>query len=240
MSNQVDKRKELDNEQEQEQEQEQEALVLIEFNDLDEATYCQQNSHKLKSIELDSHQPILQIGNRFYKGEYSNNIGTYLFFEQSQATSSQANSIENNNELNNHRSKNGHMIVNGNKTQVANHQSKSVGINLYEQSVSNISKPTEQISSNNDSKINANTTNNRIMTTVDNDINLSTSSSSTLSSSTALAEATARLAAANSTTVSEASSIFAINQELNYKLIGKSFKKLLLTRLFVEEIANPT
>jgi hypothetical protein len=57
------------------------SLVLLQFSDLDDATYCEQFSNKFKSINIESKHPIIQIGNRLYSGEYINNIGTYLFFE---------------------------------------------------------------------------------------------------------------------------------------------------------------
>lgn len=61
---------------------EEDLLVILQFTDIDEANYCQQFSQNFKTIEIESKTPIVQIGNRFYKGEYINNIGTYLFFEQ--------------------------------------------------------------------------------------------------------------------------------------------------------------
>ena len=60
----------------------QEALVLLQFTDLDDAQYCQHFSNKFKTINIDQSSPIIQIGTRFYTGEYTNNIGTYLFFEE--------------------------------------------------------------------------------------------------------------------------------------------------------------
>lgn len=67
-------------------EEDEEQLVLIQFTDIDDANYCQHYSNKFKSIDIQSTNPIIQIGNRFYSGEYINNIGTYLFFEQSSET----------------------------------------------------------------------------------------------------------------------------------------------------------
>ena len=67
-------------------EEDEEQLVLIQFTDIDDANYCQHYSNKFKSIDSQSTNPIIQIGNRFYSGEYINNIGTYLFFEQSSET----------------------------------------------------------------------------------------------------------------------------------------------------------
>lgn len=61
-----------------------ETLVILQFTDIDDANYSQQFSNKFKTIDIESANPIIQIGNRFYKGEYTNNIGTYLFFEQQQ------------------------------------------------------------------------------------------------------------------------------------------------------------
>lgn len=61
-----------------------ETLVILQFTDIDDANYSQQFSNKFKTIDIESANPIIQIGNRFYKGEYTNNIGTYLFFEQKQ------------------------------------------------------------------------------------------------------------------------------------------------------------
>lgn len=65
-------------------EKEDDQLVLIQFTDIDDANYCQHFSQKFKSLEIQSEKPIIQIGNRFYSGEYTNNIGTYLFFEPDQ------------------------------------------------------------------------------------------------------------------------------------------------------------
>lgn len=64
------------------EEEEKETLVLVQFTDLDDANYCQQFSSQLKTIEITSEKPIIQIGNRLYSGEYTNNLGTYLFFEE--------------------------------------------------------------------------------------------------------------------------------------------------------------
>jgi hypothetical protein len=61
---------------------EEESLVLLQFTDLDDANYSQQFSSQLKSIDISSANPIIQIGNRLYSGEYTNNLGTYLFFEE--------------------------------------------------------------------------------------------------------------------------------------------------------------
>lgn len=69
-------------------EEEAETLVLIQFTDLDDAQYCQHFSNEFKTINIDQSNPIIQIGNRFYTGEYTNNIGTYLFFEESQSNKS--------------------------------------------------------------------------------------------------------------------------------------------------------
>lgn len=59
-----------------------ESLVILQFTDIDDANYSQQFSNKFKTIDIEGKNPIIQIGNRFFKGEYTNNIGTYLFFEQ--------------------------------------------------------------------------------------------------------------------------------------------------------------
>ena len=59
-----------------------EFLVLIEFTDSNEAKYSQENSNKFKVLEIENKNPIIQIGNRLYSGDYQNNIGTYLFFNQ--------------------------------------------------------------------------------------------------------------------------------------------------------------
>ena len=59
-----------------------EDLVILQFTDIDDANYSQQFSEKFKTIDIESKNPIIQIGSRFYKGEYTNNIGTFLFFEQ--------------------------------------------------------------------------------------------------------------------------------------------------------------
>ena len=61
-----------------------ETLVLIQFTDIDDASYCEQFIENFKTIEIESKNPIIQIGDRIYTGEYTNNIGTYLFFEQLQ------------------------------------------------------------------------------------------------------------------------------------------------------------
>ena len=67
-----------------ESEEEEDKLVLIQFTDIDDANYCQHFSSKFKTIDIQSDSPVIQIGNRFYSGQYTNNIGTYLFFEQQQ------------------------------------------------------------------------------------------------------------------------------------------------------------
>ena len=61
---------------------EEEDLVILQFTDIDDANYAQQFSHQFKTIDIEKNSPVIQIGNRFYKGEYTNNIGTYLLFEQ--------------------------------------------------------------------------------------------------------------------------------------------------------------
>ena len=63
-----------------------EFLVLLEFTDSNEAKYSQENSNKFKVLEIENRNPIIQIGNRLYSGEYQNNIGTYLFFQQNLVT----------------------------------------------------------------------------------------------------------------------------------------------------------
>ncbi|CAF0904558.1 unnamed protein product [Brachionus calyciflorus] len=68
-----------------EQEIEKESLVLIQFTDLDDANYCEKFSYKFNTIEITQPNPIIQIGNRVYQGEYQNNIGTYLFFEENKS-----------------------------------------------------------------------------------------------------------------------------------------------------------
>ena len=65
-----------------------ETLVIVQFTDIDDANYCQQFSDKFKSIEIDSKRPIVQIGTRLYAGEYVNNIGTYLLFDETETVSS--------------------------------------------------------------------------------------------------------------------------------------------------------
>ncbi|GAB0088603.1 hypothetical protein DMENIID0001_030600 [Sergentomyia squamirostris] len=45
-----------------------------EFNDPDEL--------KFKIVGLESENPVIQINNKFFKGEYQDTIGTNLFFEQ--------------------------------------------------------------------------------------------------------------------------------------------------------------
>lgn len=78
------------------EEEEEEQLVLIQFTDIDDANYCQHFSVNFKSIDIQSENPIIQIGDRFYSGEYTNNIGTYLFFEQTnQSTEFQLNKSTN-------------------------------------------------------------------------------------------------------------------------------------------------
>jgi hypothetical protein len=87
-------------EETQKEKEEQETIVLVQFTDSDDANYCQQFSEQFKSIEIDSKNPIVQIGNRFYKGEYINNIGTYLFFEEkptSCSSSKASNDLDNTN-----------------------------------------------------------------------------------------------------------------------------------------------
>ena len=69
-----------------------EALVVLQFTDLDDAQYCQHFSNKFKTINIEQSNPIIQIGSRFYTGEYTNNIGTYLFFEESSSTKTAATS----------------------------------------------------------------------------------------------------------------------------------------------------
>lgn len=64
---------------------EQEILVLIQFTDSDDAKYCEKFSGQFKSIEITKPNPIIQIGNRLYQGEYQNNIGTYLYFEENKS-----------------------------------------------------------------------------------------------------------------------------------------------------------
>jgi hypothetical protein len=66
-----------------------EHLVILQFTDIDDANYAQQFSNKFKTIDIESKSPVIQIGSRFYKGEYTNSIGTYLFFEQ-QASAGQS------------------------------------------------------------------------------------------------------------------------------------------------------
>ena len=62
--------------------EEDETFVLLEFTDLDDANYCQEFNSKFKTLQISSKNPIIQIGNRFYSGEYTNSIGTYLFFDE--------------------------------------------------------------------------------------------------------------------------------------------------------------
>jgi hypothetical protein len=73
---------------------EEEFLVLIEFTDSNEAKYSQENSDKFKVLEIENKNPIIQIGNRLYSGEYQNNIGTYLFFNQNNSKISEEEEIE--------------------------------------------------------------------------------------------------------------------------------------------------
>lgn len=67
-----------------------EYLLLIEFTDSNEAKYAQENSAKFDALDIVTKNPIIQIGNRLYSGEYQNNIGTYMFFEQKEGTPSAA------------------------------------------------------------------------------------------------------------------------------------------------------
>lgn len=71
-----------------EKEIEEEHLVLIQFTDLDDAKYCEKFSNQFKSIEITKSNPIIQIGNRLYQGEYQNNIGTYLYFDEKKSQQS--------------------------------------------------------------------------------------------------------------------------------------------------------
>ena len=127
-----------------------ESLVLIQFTDLDDAQYCQHFSNKFKTINIEKSSPIIQIGSRFYKGEYTNNIGTYLFFEETQTSQSSSTADSN--------------------------------------------KPSSGKSANSASNLHSNENNN-------NNLNNSTS----------------------------------INDNSNSTYFGKSYKKLILTRLFIEE-----
>jgi len=79
-----------------EEEKDEETLVLIQFTDLDDAQYCQHFcSSKFKTINIDKSNPIIQIGDRVYTGEYTNNIGTYLFFEENlQSTNSNKSTLD--------------------------------------------------------------------------------------------------------------------------------------------------
>lgn len=74
-----------------EKESEEEKFVLIQFTDIDDANYCQHFSNKFKTIDIQSDSPVFQIGNRFYSGQYTNNIGTYLFFEQQDSSTTPTN-----------------------------------------------------------------------------------------------------------------------------------------------------
>ena len=112
------------NNNQEKEESEEETFVLIQFTDQDDAKYCQQFSEQFKSIEIDNKNPIIQIGNRLYQGEYMNNIGTYLFFEEkssanSNNTESSANtnsslSTSNSNQNNNNNNNNNNFISNSN------------------------------------------------------------------------------------------------------------------------------
>jgi hypothetical protein len=68
--------------EEEEEEVEEESFVLLEFTDLDDANYCQEFNSNFKTLQISSKSPIIQIGNRFYSGQYTNSIGTYLFFDE--------------------------------------------------------------------------------------------------------------------------------------------------------------
>jgi hypothetical protein len=71
--------KEPNNEQEFE---DKETLVVLQFTDPDDANYCHHFSNKFESLDIGSKNPVIKIGNRLYTGDYTNNIGTYLLFEQ--------------------------------------------------------------------------------------------------------------------------------------------------------------
>jgi hypothetical protein len=79
------------------QAEEDETLVVLQFTDIDDANYCQQfYQNKFKTLDISGKNPIIQIGNRLYTGEYTNNIGTYLVFEDKEANnSSRSNCLEN-------------------------------------------------------------------------------------------------------------------------------------------------
>ena len=81
-SEEKDQQQQSDNSKSSTKTDEEESLVLLQFTDLDDANYSQQFSSQLKSIDISSANPIIQIGNRLYSGEYTNNLGTYLFFEE--------------------------------------------------------------------------------------------------------------------------------------------------------------
>lgn len=81
-SEEKDQQQQSDNSKSNTKTDEEESLVLLQFTDLDDANYSQQFSSQLKSIDISSANPIIQIGNRLYSGEYTNNLGTYLFFEE--------------------------------------------------------------------------------------------------------------------------------------------------------------
>ena len=75
------------NETERSQEiEENESLVVLQFTDPDDANYCHKFSNKFKSLDIGGPNPVIQIGNRLYTGEYINNIGTYLLFEEESST----------------------------------------------------------------------------------------------------------------------------------------------------------
>jgi hypothetical protein len=159
-----------------EEEKDEETLVLIQFTDLDDAQYCQHFcSSKFKTINIDKSNPIIQIGDRVYTGEYTNNIGTYLFFEENlQSTNSNKSTLDKEDDA---------VAASSSSTNLndnhSNEERKTNNNNLNSKS----DKEEEEKSS-----------------------NLSSSSSSSAAAS------------------SSSSSYF-----------GKSFKKLILTRLFIEE-----
>ena len=66
---------------------EQEFLVLLEFSDANEANYCKQFDNEFETLEIETSNPILKIGNRLYSGQYQNNVGTYMFFTHQQKNS---------------------------------------------------------------------------------------------------------------------------------------------------------
>ncbi|XP_041459299.1 general transcription factor 3C polypeptide 6-like [Lytechinus variegatus] len=66
---------------------EEEHLVLIELTGVLDYQYFAKSDKVCKFLGLGTENPVLQIGNYIFKGEYKKNIGTAVFFEQENETS---------------------------------------------------------------------------------------------------------------------------------------------------------